>query len=210
MANTRGVFSLRKLAEEKIPLNEWVDLDNVWHSPSPSGGGPETGYFGGGLLSSSFPTSTKMDKLTYSDETITFTPSANLVNGKYTAASFGNKTHGFIAGGKDDTENSQVTVEKTTYASDSTEALPSGANISAGERQQLAGTGNDTEGYIAGGGGPNLSIVDKITYSTDTTSRVPGANLSLARYGMGASSSSVAGYFGGGTSPSKSTMDRLT
>ena len=46
MANTRGVFFLSKITEEKIPLEEWVDLESVWHDPVPAQT-PNTGYFGG-------------------------------------------------------------------------------------------------------------------------------------------------------------------
>ena len=50
MSNTRGIFTLRRISEEKIPLDEWVDLDTVWTSPSVGPEGPNTDYFGGGLL----------------------------------------------------------------------------------------------------------------------------------------------------------------
>jgi len=30
MANTRGIFTLRYILEEKIPFDEWVSLDDVW------------------------------------------------------------------------------------------------------------------------------------------------------------------------------------
>jgi hypothetical protein len=40
--------------------------------------------------------------------------------------------------------------------------------------------------------------MDKVTYSSDTTAAVPGANLSVARYGLAATGNSTAGYFGGG------------
>jgi hypothetical protein len=63
----------------------------------------------------------------------------------------------------------------------------------------LAATGNSTAGYFGGGeyAGPN-SKMDKLTYSSDTTAAVPGANLSVARQGPGATGNSTAGYFGGG------------
>ena len=45
--------------------------------------------------------------------------------------------------------------------------------------------------------------MDKVTYASDTTAAVPGANLSLARYGLAATGNSTHGYFGGGSPGSK-------
>jgi len=76
--------------------------------------------------------------------------------------------------------------------------------------------------------------MDKITYSSDTTAALPGANLSVARYVLGASSATAnalpnpflvpasftyapapnTGYFGGGTTPAPTStttaMDKTT
>ena len=74
-----------------------------------------------------------------------------------------------------------------------------------------AATGNSTNGYFGGGTPGSKSTMDKVTYSTDTTAAVPGANLTLARNGLGATGNSTSGYFGGGrTSPVLSTMDKVT
>ena len=51
--------------------------------------------------------------------------------------------------------------------------------------------------------------MDKVTYSSDTTAAVPGAALSVARYGLAATGNSTAGYFGGGN-PNTSLMDKVT
>ena len=72
-------------------------------------------------------------------------------------------------------------------------------------------------GYIAGGAtqpGPNISIYDKISYSTDTKSTLT-ANLSGPYMGVAGASSPTAGYTMGGQlgAPSydkKSTVDKLT
>jgi hypothetical protein len=62
----------------------------------------------------------------------------------------------------------------------------------------VAATGNSTSGYFGAGtnGGNIFSTMDKVTYSTDTTVAVPGAALSVARFGL-AASSSVANAVGG-------------
>ena len=144
MANTRGIFTLRYIVEEKVPFDDWVALSDVWVNPSPSVVSlPNTGYFGGG------------------DQ------------GPYYS-----------------------TMDKVTYASDTTAAIP-GAALSIG-RRQLAATGNSEAGYFGGGFFPVTAAMDKVTYSSDTTVQVPGANLSVARFNLAATGNSEAGYFGGG------------
>ena len=101
------------------------------------------------------------------------------------------------------------TMDKVTYASDTTAAVP-GAALSAA-RRYLAATGSSTAGYFGSGGPGTFSTMDKVTYASDTTAAVPGAALSAARYGLAATGSSTAGYFGGGFAFSpRSTMDKVT
>ena len=138
MTDTRGVFTLRKIIEDRIPLDRWVNLPDVWISPSPfMGPPPNTGYFGGGGPSS------------------------------------------------------RSTMDKVTYASDTTAAVP-GANLSLA-RQELAATGNLTAGYFGGGSPGSKSTMDKVTYASDTTAAVPGAILSLARDALAATSARAYG-----------------
>jgi len=51
--------------------------------------------------------------------------------------------------------------------------------------------------------------MDKVTYATDTTVAVPGANVSASRWTPGATGNSTNGYFGGGQGPS-AQMDKVT
>ena len=304
MANTRGVFLLRKITEEKIPLDEWVDLNDVWHSPSPiltsdtgyfGGGSPGPGdmstvdkttftsdttarvpganltlaryglaatgsqthgYFSGGRLN---PITT-VDKIDYSTDTTAAAPGANLNTARYYHSAIGNKDAGYFAGGS---PGGKTTIEKTTYSTDTTATLPSSANFShspniymgavgnkdagyfaggyetsetnystvhritysndttanvfsgsnlSSNRRYLQGSGNSTDGYFTGGTpGPfnYVTIVDKITYSSETTARVPTANLSETRYIHAATGNSSNGYIGGGSGP-KSSIDKIT
>ena len=73
--------------------------------------------------------------------------------------------------------------------------------------------GYDT-GYFGGGLSPSghLSIMDKTNFADDTTSYVPGANLSVGRSYPGGAGNSNNGYFGGGQIPGPtlvSTMDKV-
>jgi hypothetical protein len=209
--NTRGVFGVEKI-RLKLLFDEWVNLDDVWISPSPNVPTPNTGYFGGGTVPGIV---SRMDKVTYATDTTAFTPGANLSAVRNQLAATGNSTDGYFGGGAPG-PGPVSTMDKVTYATDTTAATP-GAVLSLA-RNSLGATGNSTDGYFGGGaaGGPGtFTTMDKLTYSSDTTAAVPGANLSLARVYPTATGSSTAGYFGGGgvvASPftSYSRVDKLT
>jgi hypothetical protein len=156
-----------------------------------------------------------MDKVTYSSDTTAAVPGAALSVARAAAPATGNSTAGYFGGGIDfSIPATYSTMDKLTYSSDTTAAVP-GARLSAA-RYSLAATGNSEAGYFGGGANtvPSVfSTMDKTTYSTDTTAAVPGAALSIARRNLAATGNSTAGYFGGGFTPSPSTfstMDKLT
>ena len=64
----------------------WVDLNNVWISPSPAGSTPNTGYFGGGGAALSPATFSTMDKVTYASDTTAAVPGASLSGARYSLA----------------------------------------------------------------------------------------------------------------------------
>ena len=198
-------------------------------------GNTTAGYFGGGR-----PTpGVVMNKTTYSTETTAALPSdANLSSSRYyisatsarsnalptTAAPSAPATRfsdgagpspnaGYYGGGFSG-GSALSTMDKTDFASDTTAAVP-GAALS-GERASFSGaTGNSTDGYFGGGYSysvpGSVSTMDKVTYSSDTTAAVPGANLSAARSYAAATGTADAGYFGGEFLPSSvSTMDKTT
>jgi len=220
MSETRGVFGIFDTVNSKLD-DQWVSLDDVWISVGISttrfsdgaGPTPHTGYFGGG---SPGPRTT-MDKVTYSSDTTAAVPGANLSVARSGLAATGNSTAGYFGGGGIVSSPSTIrsTMDKVTYSNDTTAQIP-GASLS-GVRYFLAATGNSTAGYFGGGNiapgaGFATATMDKVTYSSDITAAVPGANLSVARYGLAATGSSTAGYFGGGFSNSGavSTMDKVT
>ncbi len=211
MPNTRGVFTLTYIREEKIPFtNGWISLSDVWISPSPLAL-PLAGYFGGGFLSPA-PRST-MDKVTYASDTTAAVPGANLSVARNSLGATGSSTAGYFAGGNS-SGPIHSTTDKVTYSTDTRSTIP-GASLSS-PRYGSGATGNSIAGYFGGGSEPAyVTTMDKITYSTDTRSTVPGAALSAARYYLAATGSSSAGYFGGGTQnvvpqPIYSIMDKLT
>ncbi len=146
-------------------------------------GNQTDGYFGGGWLPGN---ASSIDKLNYSTETRGLLPSSgNLSLARFWISAAGNGTSGYFGGGFP----SYATVDKITYSSNTTVAVP-GANLTVA-RNALGATSNNSAGYFAGGSG--TTIIDKIDYSSDTTSRLASADLSTARGGFGASSSRANG-----------------
>ena len=181
-----------------------------------------------------------MDKLTYSTDTTAALPSsADLSAPISDHSATGNSTDGYFGGGSSP-GGPTSTMDKITYSTDTTAALPSGANLSESRRAMGASSARENAlpaaasifpapsspavrfndgagptsntGYFGGGyDGPDIySTMDKVTYSTDTTAAVPGAPLSVARYGVAATGNSTSGYFGGGEPGPLSTMDKVT
>ena len=201
MADTRGVFGLKLAGSLKIK-GEWVPLDQVWSSPSKATiGAFDTGYFAGGGPSPSAKST--VDKMDFSTESTTYTPSANLNAARNYICGVGNKTSGYTCGGAN--PSSVSTVEKTSYANDTTANVP-GAALS--EARNFGGSsGGSNVGYY--GGGSAKSIVDKITYSSDTTARIPGADLSGNRSNLTAVGNEGATYFAGGTPGPLTSVEKL-
>tara|TARA_B100000035_G_scaffold108555_1_gene92126 strand:- start:760 stop:4680 length:3921 start_codon:yes stop_codon:yes gene_type:complete len=168
---------------------------------------PNFGYFGGG-----YPGRATVDKTNFGSDTTAALPSnGNLSSGRgFLNGATGSTTAGYFAGGYENIS----TMDKTTYSSDTTAAVP-GANLTAG-RHYLAATTSPSAGYFGGGrdtvATPYHSLMDKLTYSTDTMAAVPGANLPQGRGYLAATGNADAGYFNGGrdTFGPKSSMDKLT
>ena len=123
-----------------------------------------------------------MDKVTYALDTIAALPGADLTVARHSLAATGARANAL-----------PLTIDSANRFSDETASL--------------------STGYFGGGmdsGFNNLSTMDKVTYSTDTTAAAPGANLSVARVYLAATGNSTAGYFGGGSPGPTSLMDKVT
>ena len=123
---------------------------------------------------------------------------------------------GYITGGKTVTAPgtyafSAVTTKIGLYTGAS--SLVAGANITVA-RRQLTGYGNADKGFFTGGadgssGGATTPaaqdvsnhwsvVTDRLTYSTDVTAAVTGANLTTATEGQASVGSSTLGFIAGG------------
>ena len=170
---------------------------------------PRTGYFSGGQ--GDVPYMSVMNKMDFTTDALSVVPGAKLTIGRRHMFCASSITAGYFAGGEYPNRSS---IDKLTYSADTTAALPSGADLSAA-RYRGGGVANEDNGYFGGGsagGSPYYSIMDKITFSNDTTAAVPGAKLSLARDSLAGAGNKDIGYFMGGNngSGSKSHTDKLT
>jgi hypothetical protein len=195
MADTRGVFTLDR-AFTRSKKGTWVTPEQSFF-----GGSTEPlniGYQSGG----STPQRSTCDKLNLTSETTAANPSGNLINAMHQVFGVSNVNYGVLSGG-----NPSSTSYRISYATDALQGLPS-ANLSVA-LYGVGGTGNNQNGYGAGGANPTVSTTHRINYATDSTSVLPSAKLSLARHYIQAFGNSSLGYFVGGQ-PAYSTTDKLT
>ena len=148
------------------------------------------------------PNKQHVDKFVISSETNSSIP--NLPAQRYRNCTWGNDTTGYTGSGYP--SPAMQTVSKITYSNDTQ------ANTTSLSRTTTlaAGVSNATIGYIVGGE-QSKSAVDKWTMSSDSCSRIPGANLPASRYAWDqANNSPTKGYFVGGSPGSNSDTFVLT
>ena len=180
-AGSRTSGGGRTSMAQKIDFSSesWSALPNLVNT---TGGGVEWqgdaignldgGYWCGG--SGGHEYMSRVYKITYSSDTTSSSPSSDLpVTGRYFAGS-GNANHGFLMGRKGGPSSVHSTVIKFTYATDTASAHPSNLPVNV---QQSRGTGSLSDGYASGGtdnvpGSSYLSSIQKIQYSTGTTSTI--------------------------------------
>ena len=157
-------------------------------------------------------------KFTYSTETASLHPS-NLPNPVKTARGTGNLSTGYAAGGQDGPGSTVYsTVSKLDYSTGTASNL--GTNMTRGQGYDLLavsardngatgyqasqrwkddGSITPNDGYSISGGSPTVTIVDRLSMSTDSVARVPGMDSYKNTWMMGttAASSTTKGYYGG-------------
>ena len=204
MSETRGVFSLEDVVEQKGD-GDYVSLDNVWHFPGP-GPSPNAGFVAGGKAPAPISSMEKLDFTSDTSSAINYT--SQLSSSRYFVGSAGNFHAGYVLGGFKQGGPSVSSVDKTTYSTSTTHFLPSG--LLTAEKNRIAGSSSETALYAVGGAPGNLSSVQKLTYSTETTALLPSSsNKGLSSASFSATGNQTHGYFGGGT-PSKQRVDKFT
>lgn len=169
--------------------------------------------------SSSTVSATTVDKLTFSNDTTVAVSGTNLSQGRSQLAALSERsTKAYFAGGLvsgGGIVKSKV-ADKLTFASD-TSAATTSADLSSTRSGSSGMNGDTTKGYWAGGstGGVFNAVVtgEKLTFSSDATSAVSSANLSLARLNMqsGSNGSSKGFWFcGQSSSGGINNVDKIT
>jgi len=210
--NIFGLFTLNEARGLRL-TGDWLHTDTV----------ANYGWFGGGSLGTSPVTvSSTVDRIDFSNDSVSASPRSPLSLARWGSAATGNSNYGWFGGGyypvpllADPPYLS--TVDRIDFSNDSSTAPIRGPLSLA--RHSSAATGNSNYGWFGGGsyypsGGPipktsSTSTVDRIDFSNDTSTASPRSPLSLARYGSAATGNSNYGWFGGGSPGPVSTVDRI-
>jgi hypothetical protein len=171
-------------------------------------GNTTDGWFGGGYGGGGQGVTT-VQRITYATDTATASIRGPLTYNLYLGTATGNETNGWFAA----SIAVESYVQRITYATDTATASIRGP-LSLG-RYGLAAAGNTTNGWFAGGQNSNsagrTSLVDRITYATDTATASVRGPLNSTKYDCAAAGNSTDGWFAGGTAASvNSTVERIT
>ena len=181
------------------------------------------GYFVGGIKFPSPSNVTTIDRIDFSNETMSL-PGNNLPgSGRYSAAGVsggasilrgkGYKTYGYFAGGGSNPIGLTPFFSKIERIDFSSEVFSVLSNSLPQTIRGINAVSSNSYGYYCGGLlPPQTSKIDRIDYSNETL-LTPGNDLSQRVAGTGTLSNSFYGYLGGGFSPSVPgrvcTIDRL-
>jgi len=232
------------ISPDSLSIVQRIDYSNDIATASPKGplslqrretgttGNSDFGYVGGGynIVPGGNNWVSTVDRIDYSNDTVTASPKGPLSRTIGTGCATGDKSFGYFGGGEGNNNENVSTLDRIDYSNDTATALSKGPlshslrNSAASSSKQNANPiKNDTVfpastvrdnvvpqgtdfGYF-GGGTPSGSRVDRIDYSNDTATASVKGPLSLAREQLAATGNSSYGYFGGG--PALSTVDRI-
>lgn len=169
-----------------------ANLPITTHYQMQSGPGTSSkGFLFGGYQGGSIATCYKQD---YSTETISVVATAALTAAKYAVGALNDTNAAYTFGGY----TAVATAHKMPYSTETTAAV-SGANLSAARASVQTISNPGSKGYIAGGfTGTPSAVVDKCTFSSDTTAASTG--IGTARGTGGGAGFTGNGYvLGGGT-----------
>lgn len=196
LSGTRGVFSLRQIYNNQRRGTGYPIADVFTQRPEAAL--PDIGYNTGGWQSGTQRSNT--DKLTFSNDTWAAAPSADLSVARTEGQAAGNASFGYIVGGLPPSTN----VDRITYSSDTGAAVP-GAFLPNPGLHRAGSNGSNDNGYFSGGNAPGLSVFTntyKLVYASETSSRIPGMDLTAARqYCVGAGNADIGFILGQSPGP---------
>jgi hypothetical protein len=185
-------------------------------------GNSNYGWFGGGVEILGPAVFSAVDRIDFSNDSVTASPRGPLSSAKGLAAATSGQAkgpaiklqkagnYGWFGGGNIAGVPTSG-VDRIDFSNDSSTASPRGPLSLA--RSNIGATGNSNYGWFGGGSpGPRVSIVDRIDFSNDSSIASPRGPLSSSRYNPGATGNSNYGWFGGGNAIGnlpESTVDRI-
>ena len=185
-------------------------ISNVASANLNHGGGREAGVFSsssagyfaagnqGTPSSTSFDRRSYVRKLTYASETISNL--SNPINHSPSGSGQGPRggggamsaTDGYVMGGSGQAGGDERSwISKLAFSSETWSAPP---NLPSAVQDQGDALGNLDAGYLAGGTPGNRTLVQKITYASDTTSRSPSSDLPNPSRTCAAAGNATAGF----------------
>lgn len=166
------------------------------------------GWWGGGFDQGSTSYNI-VDRIDFSSDTTNAVDRCDLTSSRKYLTAASNGTNGWFAGGQTNpaVSNTKVNIiDRIVFATDTTNATDrSDLSVSRGE---LASYSNGTDSYWLGGlnatPGVAVNIIDRTTYSTDTTNASDRCDLTSAKRRMAGVADGTYGWCGGGLDPSAS------
>lgn len=154
---------------------------------------------------------TEIDALIYATDTATAASRTNLSTPRSDLTAVSNGTNGWFGGGQISGTQTSI-IDRITYATDTASAILR-SDLST-IKSVLCSVSDGTNGWFAGGANipatpAFLSIIERLTYATDTTNPITRSNLSRARDGLASVSNGTNGWFGAGNSISAPGTDNL-
>jgi hypothetical protein len=184
-------------------------------------GNANYGWFGGGSNPGPGAATRSVNLITYATDTATAVSTGQLYQSVMAPAAAGTSSYGWFGGGKSPAGSpgtGVTTVSKIDYAVTTATATLRGP-LSRGRWFLSATSDNTTYGWYIGGevNSPSLavvSIIDRITYATDTATASIRGPLSGTKYGNASIGNATYGWVGGGADVNQttiySTVERIT
>jgi hypothetical protein len=163
------------------------------------------GWFGGGRVPG--PGVATVDRINFSNDSVSASPRGPLSQARYGLAATGNSNYGWFGGGV--TIPGPIfyqTVDRIDFSNDSPAGALLRGPLTSG-RSDMTATGNSNYGWFSGAG-PGIQV-DRIDFSNDSTSASVRGLLSSTTYGSAATGNSNYGWFGGGGPGPVATVDRI-
>jgi len=160
------------------------------------------GWFGGGKAVSPLPLPvySTVDRIDFSNDSVTASPRSPLSLQRYDLAATGNSNYGWFAGGNSiaSPRTTQARVDRIDFSNDSTTASIRGPL--SGVRYAMSATGNSNYGWFTNGydNATSVRTALRIDFANDSSTTSPRTLMPVYMISSAATGNSNYGWFGGG------------